>query len=183
MHVAPQQGAAGVVLGDEAVPVIEKLRGAGRAAGRLKQPPPRVVDQVGRGRPGGRHQAVLGVVAVRGRTVRAQVAVQIVGVGTAADAGVLVQPVDAVAAAGVGDGAAVVGRVGEAAGDDLRGGVVAERQAQIGGRSGQVVVEARQAGERVIAVGRRRAGARCVRASDLTVVGKGRGTGRATVVE
>ena len=90
---------------------------------------------------------------------------------------------DAVAAAGVGDGAAVVGRVGEAAGDDLRGGVVAERQAQIGGRSGQVVVEARQAGERVIAVGRRRAGARCVRASDLTVVGKGRGTGRATVVE
>ena len=68
VHIAAQQGAAAVVLGDQAIPVVDEAGGVG-AAYHLVEPPERVVGEAGILGPTRAHQPVLGVVAERGRVV------------------------------------------------------------------------------------------------------------------
>ena len=152
MHIAALQGAAAVVLGDQAVAVVDEPGGVG-AAGDLVEPPERVVGEAGVLGAARADQAVLGVVAERGGPVRGQVAVGIPGMADTPDLGVLVAAVDRITLGRAGD-RVLVGVVAEAAGNHLAGRVVRKPERRIVGSPGavQVVGEQVQPRDRVIAI-------------------------------
>ncbi len=78
VDVAAEQGARAIIFRDQIVAVVEELGDIG-AAGKLEQPPERVVDERCRMCTGDADHAVLDVVAVGVRPVRGEIAVEVVG--------------------------------------------------------------------------------------------------------